>query len=164
MQNKKINLKEKEIKISANVIGVFRDAKTGKITDRFKAHNLVVDTGLNSIASRLSGTDVPANKKSTITYCAVGTGTNAPAAGDTDLQTENTRKQVSVRSSTDNVARFRTFFNTSEANITIKEIGLFGDGATATADSGTLFCRLAVDKTKTSSETLTLDWLVTVST
>ncbi len=154
---------KKEIKIKINVVGTFRDARTGKITGRFAGHNLAVNTGLNSIAARLAGTDIPANKKATINYCAVGTGVTAPDPTDTTLETEVFRKQVSVRSSTLNVARFRTFFNTAEANETLRELGLFGDDATATGDSGTLFCRLAINKTKTSSETLTLDWEIQVA-
>ena len=150
--------------MKVNVTATFRNAKTGKITDVWKGHNLVVNTGLYSVASRLSGTDIPANKKGTITYCSVGTGTTAPASGDTSLETETERKQVSVRSSLLGVAKFRTFFNTEEANGTLKECGLFGDDASAVADSGTLFCRLAINKTKTTSETLTLDWEVTIST
>ncbi len=159
----KISVDGADFLFRVNVIGTFRDAKTGRITHRFAKHNLAVNTGLYSIAARLAGTDVPANKKGTITYCGVGTGTTPPAAGDTTLETEIFRKQISVRSSTLGVARFRTFFNTSEANDALKELGLFGDAATVTADSGTLFCRLAIDKTKTSSETLTLDWEVAVA-
>lgn len=155
-------MKEKTIKILVNVKATFRDARTGRITKQIKAHNLVVNTGLNSIAARLSGVSNPTTKGS-ITYCALGTGTDAPAAGDTTLQTELIRKQVSVRSFAANVAQFRTFFNTSEGNDTIREIGLFGDDASASANSGTLFARLAVNKTKTSAETLTLDWQVSVA-
>jgi hypothetical protein len=150
------------IKVNVNVIGTIRDAKTGRIKERFYGHNLVVATGLASIAARLSGVSSPTGK-GTVTYCGVGTGTTAPATGDTTLETEVFRKLISVRSNSANVARFRTFFNTSEANIAIKEIGLFGDSASATANSGTLFARLAVDKTKTSAETLTLDWEISAA-
>lgn len=154
---------EKGLRIKINVIGTFRDAKTGRITGRFAKHNLAVNTGLYSIAARLSGVDTPANKKGTITYCALGTDGTAEAANQTTLIAELFRKQVSVRSVTNNVARFRTFFSTDEANDTLLEAGLFGDSASATADSGTLFCRLVINRVKTSAETLTLDWEVSVA-
>ena len=158
-----LSIKEKlGIRVSVNVHGVLRDAKTGRITDEFWGHNLVPSVGLASLAARLSGTDNPATK-GTVTYCAVGTNSTAAAAGNTALGTETFRKLVSVRNSSGATARFRTFFNTSEANVTIREIGLFGDDATVAADSGTLFARLIVNKTKTSSETLTLDWDFTFS-
>jgi len=145
-----------------NVHGILRDAKSGKIVDEFWGHNLVTTAGLTSLAARIQGSDDPATK-GVVTYCAEGTGTDAAAAGDTELQTEHFRKLVSVRSSAGATATFRTFFNTTEANVTIKEIGLFGDDATATPDSGTLFARLIVDKTKTDAETLTLEWDVVFS-
>lgn len=148
------------VEIKYNVTATFRDARTGKITKQIKAHNLAVDVGLESFAARHAGVDTPANVKGAATYCGVGTGEDAPAAGDIKLQTEIFRKQISVRSYTGKVARFRTFFSTSEANDALKEVGLFGDAASATADSGTLFCRLAINKTKTEAETLTLDWEV----
>jgi hypothetical protein len=151
------------LKISVNVVGTLRDARTGKITGQFKGKNLAVNVGLYSIAARLAGTDIPANTKGAITYCAVGTDNTPAAAGQIKLVTEIFRKLVSVRSSTLAVARFRTFFNTDEANDTLLELGLFGDDAAITADSGTLFCRIVINKTKTSAETLTLDWEVTVA-
>lgn len=140
----------------------FKNEKTGKIRV-FKYNNMVVNTGLYAIAARLAGTDIPANTKGAITYCAVGTGTNAPAAGNTDLQTELDRKQIAVRSSTNAVATFRTYFNTGEANGALKEVGLFGDDATSTTDSGTLFCRANIDKTKTAANSLTIDWEISIA-
>lgn len=151
-----------QIKMIFNVKGVLRDAKTGKVKDTFYGKNMAVDDGLESLASRLSGTDDPTTK-GTILYCGLGTDSTAVTANDTDLGTETVRKLITTRSSTGKTAKFKTFFNTSEGNVTIREIGLFGDDATAVADSGTLFCRLIVNKTKTSSETLTLEWDVTFS-
>ena len=150
------------LKLKGKVKLTFKNEKTGKI-EVFEYDNLVVNTGLYAIAARLTGTDIPANTKGAITYCAVGTGTNAPAAGDTDLQTELARKQIAVRSSALAVATFRTYFNTGEANGVLKECGLFGDDATVAADSGTLFCRAAIDKTKTSANSLTIDWEISIA-
>ena len=129
---------------------------TGKIIEDL-VKNVFVTTGKNAIAQRLSGQD-----KGQITYCALGTGTDAPVEADTDLQTEIFRKIISVRSVSGNIATLQTFFNTSEANDTLREAGLFGDGATLTTDSGILFARTAINRTKTSSDTLTVTWTVTI--
>jgi hypothetical protein len=150
------------LKIEGKVRLTFKDEVTGKITI-VENHNLFVNTGLYSIISRLAGTDIPANTKGAITYCAVGTGTNAPAAANTKLQTEIKRKQIADRSPVNGSVTYRTYFNTSEAVGALKEIGLFGDAATGTADSGTLFCRAAIDKAKTDTESLTVDWVVSIS-
>lgn len=122
--------------------------------------NMFVTAGKVSIASRLRGTT--ANNVGEINWCALGTGTTAPALGDTDLQTELYRKQISVRSFLANVATFQTFFTTEEANGTLREAGLFGDDASSTPGSGTLYCRTAINRTKTSNDTLSLTWSVTI--
>ena len=138
---------------------VIRDAKTGIIKSDLTTKNLFVTAGKVSLASAMIGTA----SKGIITYCSLGTGTNAPALANTTLQTEIFRKIVSVRSVSSNVATFQTFFTTSEGNGTLREAGLFGDDASGTANSGTLFCRTAITRTKTSSDTLTLNWAITIA-
>lgn len=142
---------------TGKVLLLLQDHETGIIEEQL-VHNLFVTTGKNSIADRLRG----ATNKGEITYCALGTGTNAPAEANTTLQTEIIRKLISVRSATNNAALFEVFFNKTEANAALKEAGLFGDAATATADSGTLFARTAIDRTKTDTQTLTIAWTVTI--
>lgn len=56
----------------------------GRWTDRLSFQNLVVSAGKAGMASRCNG----AGGEAAFTYLAVGTGTTAPAAGDTALQTE----------------------------------------------------------------------------
>lgn len=155
-----MEITEKAIKFKGEVEIVCRDAKTGKIKWIEKTHNMFVTAGKNNIASALAGSAVA--NKGKITYCAMGTGSTAPALSDTKLQTEIGRKLVSVRSSSGNVATFQTFFTTSEVVGTLREAGLFGDDATATTDSGALFCRTAINRTKSSSDTLTLTWAITI--
>ncbi len=136
-----------------------RNVHTGHVVrESFK--NMFVTAGKNSLADALRGTT--SSNKGIITYCAVGTGTNAPALGNTTLQTEIFRKLISVRSVSLNVATFQTFFTTSEANGVLREAGLFGDDASGTTSSGTLFCRTNINRTKTSSDTLTFTWSVTI--
>jgi hypothetical protein len=144
----------------SNVKLTFEDKKK-KNVEIVKVHNVGCSAGMNSLASRMVGAE-----KGQVTYLAVGTGAStggdAPDVSDTELVTELIRKQISVRSSSGDTASFRVFFNTSEANDTLTEIGLFGDDATVTADSGTLFARAAISKTKTDSETLTIDWELSI--
>ena len=148
------------LKLRGRVTIEIRDAKTGRWKSRQTVKNLVVTLAKTAVANSLRGN--VANNKGQITFCAVGTGTNAPALGNTTLQTEIYRKQISVRGSELNIASFKTFFNQTEANGVLKEAGLFGESATSTANSGTLFARTVFNKTKTSSDTMTLTWTITV--
>jgi hypothetical protein len=145
-------------KLKANVEVILRDAQSGRIKSIDRYHNLFVTTGKSSVADCLRGS----SNKGVITYCALGTGTNAPASGDVALQTELFRKLISTRSVTNNTALFETFYTTSEGNGTLREAGLFGDAATGSSATGTLFCRVNITRTKTSSDTLTIRWYVTV--
>ncbi len=156
-----LTMKQNDIITPAGFVTVtLRDAITGKVkaVDQYK--NMVVTTGKNSIADALRGTET--NNKGIITYCAMGTGGTAPTEANTQLQTELGRKLVSVRSVSGNVATFETFFTTSEVNGTLLEAGLFGDAASSTANSGTMFCRVIISRTKSSNDTLSLSWAITI--
>lgn len=139
---------------------ILRDGKTGRIKSVDYIKNTFVTAGKNSIAAALMGTT--SNNQGIITYCAVGTNTTAPALANTHLGTEIFRKLVSVRSVSGKVATFQTFFTTSEANGTLREAGLFGDDASATPDTGTLFSHLAINRVKSASDTLTMSWDITI--
>lgn len=150
--------KNSNIKVTGEAEFIFTNVHTGKV-EVIKNHNVICTVGKNSLASGIIG--VETNTKGIITYCAVGTSAVAPVAGNTTLTTEIFRKLVSVRSASANVATFETFFTISEANGTLREAGLFGDDAGATANSGTLFSHIAINRTKTTSDTLTLRWTIT---
>lgn len=139
---------------------ILRDGKTGKIKKITDVKNMFVTAGKNSLADSLRGTT--SDNKGIITYCALGTSVVAPALADTGLTTEIFRKLISVRTVSNNIATFTTFFTTAEGNGTIREVALFGDDASGTANTGTLFCKAAVNRTKSSADTLTLVWAVTI--
>lgn len=141
------------------VLTILQDIHTGHVYKQM-TNNMVVTTGKNALADRLIGTTT--NNRGIITYCALGTGSTAPTEDDTTLETELFRKLISVRSVVGNVATFQTFYTATEVVGTLTEAGLFGDSATSTADSGTLFCRTLINRVKTSSDTLTLLWTVTI--
>lgn len=134
-----------------------RDAKTGRLKSRDVIHNTFVTVGKNKIAQWLSGQTVLGP-----TWCALGTSVVAPALGDTNLTTEVYRKQISVPSFANNVATFQTFFNATETTGTYREAGLFGDLASSIPGSGTLFSKLAINRTKTINDTFTLTWSLIV--
>ena len=139
---------------------ILTNVKTGKIRKKHYK-NVFVTFGKNALAQVLAGQVV-----GDITYCALGTGTTAPAAGDTAMQTEIYRKLISVRSYSGNIATFEIFFTTAEANGSLREAGLFGNGvgrtASSTPGSGQLFCHTAINRTKTTSDTLSIQWTVTI--
>lgn len=135
--------------------------KNGRIKSKDVIGNLVTNIGRTSLAMALRGDET--NTRGIITVCAVGTNSTAPAHADTGLGTELARKLISVRSNVDDVSTFQTFFTTAEANGSLREAGLFGDDASASIPgSGTLFCKLAINRTKTSGDTLTLSWDVEI--
>lgn len=144
---------------TGTVVLLLQDLVTGRVVEEIYK-NLFVSAGRNAIADRLKGTTT--GNKGIITYCSLGTGTNGVTLADTQLQTELVRKLVSVRTRTGNRADFQTFFGTAEGNGDLKEAGLFGDDASATANSGTLYARTAINRTKLVSQTLTLYWSVTI--
>lgn len=136
---------------------VFHDAKTKRIKEVLYFKNMFVTAGKVSLAASFKD-----STKGMITYHANGTSIVAPALSDVALGAEIFRKLISTRNSASNIFTAQTFFTTTESNGTIREMGLFGDDASDTTNSGTLFCRAAVNRTKSAAETLTTSWAVTI--
>lgn len=138
------------------ILLTLRNVKTGRVIEEL-VENMFVTAGKVSLAASFFNP-----LKGMITYMAVGTSVVAPTLADITLTTEIARKLISVRSSASNVFTAQTFFTTSEAIGTLREAGLFGDDATGTLNSGTLFCKAAINRVKSASDTLTASWAVTV--
>jgi hypothetical protein len=118
--------------------------------------NITPSVGKYAIIRRLVNAASLSNE-SIITYGAVGTGSSTPLITNTTLDTELFRKQLAQRTYSGATATFRMFMTTSEGNGTLAEYGLFGEAASGTADSGTMFQRLIISKTKTTAKTLTIE-------
>lgn len=90
--------------------------------------NLIVDAGVAWAAYRL-GSDTPGE----MSHGAVGTGTNAPAAGNTALQTEVDRQAASfsreTTSKTNDTAKWVTTHTAPAGGWAITEYGLFNAAA-----------------------------------
>jgi len=153
--------KQELLGITGLVRCTLRDIRTGKETIKIYK-NLITTAGKVAIARRLINEAALASE-GIITYGAVGTNATAPNVADTKLGTEIERKLVSVVSRASNVATIRTYYTTAEGNGALKEFGLFGEAATAAADSGTLFEHASIDITKTNTKTLTIECILTIS-
>lgn len=123
--------------------------------------NLVVTTGKVLVARMLMD---DAGYDTGLTYCAIGTNSTAPAAGDTTLGTEVQRAAVTVKSRTINVVTYSTFFLSGDATYAIEEVGLFGHStASGAADSGELFNRALLSYDNSGGLVdLTVDIIITV--
>jgi len=135
------------------------DLKTGRIHKHGKSGSIIVNNGRIGMANLILG-----NTPNLPNFIGLGTGTNAPAATDTALQTisqydgSNDNKQVASRFLVSTFqARFGVQFTTTEGNITIREIGLFDAANTPTI----MWARVAVNITKTSASRLSVFWHIT---
>lgn len=151
--------------ISGKVRPILRDVKTGKIKWIGQwVDNLIPIVGLRAAARRYANVASVANEGAA-TYGAVGTGSTTPVISDTQMESELERSLTAIRTESNQVAHIETFFSETEANGTITKFALFGEDASAAADSGTMmeYAVFASSFTKTSNETLTIEIDITVS-
>jgi hypothetical protein len=123
-------------------------------------HNLVVNTGLAYIASRMKDTTA-----SVMTHMAIGSGTVAAAAGDTGLGS-----QLSTRVGLDST----TLVTTTATNDSVQYVATFAAGQSTGAvteagifsadTAGTMLCRTVFPViNKGDLDTLVITWKVTVA-
>ena len=127
----------------------------------FKYYNLIPTAGRQQIAKGLSG-GFATTAEGEINYTSLGTGTTAPANGDTTLETETYGQAVASLTYASNKLYATAFYTAVEVAGTFNEAGLHING-TASPDTGILFSRVAIDITKTASETLTIAYEVTIT-
>lgn len=128
--------------------------KNGNEIHRRTEKNLVVTTGLQAIAAIMID-ELP---QECAVYLAMGTGSTAPAAGNTKLGTETVRKIVTTKTRSSGTVIYRFYFLTGEAVGDFTEWGVFLE-ATSAADSGRLLNRLVPTGgvSKASNEQLTVE-------
>lgn len=122
--------------------------------------NLIPTVGRTMIANNLTSAS-PTNVMK-ITHCALGTNAAAPANGDTQLGTETYRNAIASITNASNIAYATGFFTALEVTGTFAEAGIFSN-ATGTANSGILLSHVALSVVKSNTETLTIDWTLTIS-
>lgn len=141
------------------VTGALRVVLTGadgQVKDDRELKNLVVNTGLNFIASRM--------KEATATvmsHMSLGTGTTAAAAGDTTLGTEISASRVALTSTTvtANQVTYIASFAAGVGTGAVTESGIFN-----ASTSGTMLCRTVFPVVnKQAGDSMTVTWTVTVN-
>lgn len=143
--------------LSGRLTIVLKDAD-GTVKDKREIKNLVVNSGLKYITDRMLG-----GTPNVMSHMALGSGTTAAAAGDTDLGTLlGVRKvfdSVTQSGSSDESIIYVTTFDPGEATGAVTEAGIFN-----AASSGVMLCRTVFPVVnKQAADTLQITWTVTLS-
>mgnify|MGYP003301546386 FL=1 len=126
----------------------------GIVVEKREVKNLVVDDGLEYIASRMKDTSATA-----MSHMAIGTGSTAAAASDTALGTEAARQALTSTTVTANAVAYVASFAAGTGTGAITEAGILN-----AASSGTLLCRTVFSVVnKGASDSMTITWTVTIS-
>ena len=150
-----------EFKIDTNVEINVIDVETGEVVETIKKHNLVTTLGKNLVRDLLGMVAGITG----INYIACGTNVTSVAITDTKLGTEVFRDTFTDQIYTSGNINFRYYLDSSSANgNTLVEAGLFGDNATGTVNTGTIFAHVIHTAiVKTSSVAVTYSWDITIS-
>lgn len=128
--------------------------ESGALKSEYRETNLVVNTGLNFIASRMK--DATATVMS---HMAVGTGATAPAGGDTALGAEAGRVSLTSTTVTANAIAYVADFAAGTGTAALTEAGIFN-----AASAGTMLCRSTFGViTKAATDSMRITWTITAS-
>lgn len=127
----------------------------GSIKDSRQVRNLIVDSGLNFICDRMEGTSEAA-----MSHMAVGTGSTAPAAGNTALESQlGAREALDSTTVAANAITYVATFEAGESTGAITEAGILN-----AATAGTLLCRTTFAVVnKAADDTLSITWTITLT-
>ena len=142
------------LKLSGQLNIVLRD-KNGNVKEERTEKNLVVTSGLGYIASRMKDASATA-----MTHMALGSGTTAESAGQTDLVTLlGAREALDSTTVTANAVAYVSSFEAGDATGAVTEAGIFN-----ASTGGTMLCRVKFDVVnKAADDTMTVTWTITVS-
>jgi hypothetical protein len=145
------------LKLSGQLNIVLQD-KAGNIKENIDTKNLVVNTGLAYIVSRMVGTT-----KAVMTHMAVGSGTTAAAATQTDLVTllgsREALDSTTISGTNDEKVVFVSSFEAGDGTGAVTEAGLFN-----AATGGDMLCRTVFSVVnKAADDTMAITWTITLS-
>jgi len=131
--------------------------KFGKVKEQRVEKNLVVTTGLNFIAARMTDGSIPTD----MSHMSVGTGTTAANIADTTLVTETARVALTGGAGvpSTNTIVYVASYPAGTGTGALTEAGVLN-----AASSGTLLCRTVFGAVnKGASDSITITWTITIS-
>jgi len=142
------------LKLKGRVALELKDAQ-GNIKQTQEIDNLVVDAGLDYIASRMEGTS-----EAVMSHMGLGSGSTAADAADTDLETQlGSREALDSTTVTDNQVVYIATFESGDATGSVREAAVFN-----ASTAGTMLCRTVFDVVnKAADDTLSVTWTITIS-
>lgn len=145
---------QEQMSVKGRLSVVLFDAD-GKVKQSQDIPNLVVNTGLAFIASRMKDTTDAA-----MSHMAVGSGTTAAAAGNTALETQiGSRVSLTSTTVTANATAYVATFAAGTGTGAITEAGIFN-----ASTSGTMLCRTVFSVVnKGADDTLQITWTITLN-
>lgn len=125
----------------------------GSLKQQETLHNLIPTIGKEGIIDNLLASPTLGKP----THMAIGTGTEATAAGDTTLKTELDRNALAEKTRSAKVVTMKGEWAAGDGTGAITEAGLF-----SASSSGTLFARAVFSVVnKGAEDTLTITWKIT---
>lgn len=126
-----------------------------------EARNMIMSAGRTQILSFIGASGATS---SFAQYYAVGTGTIYTVnTGDNSLASELFRAVPNSFSIVGNAVTISTSFSGSQGNGTLTNSGIFGNNATSTPGSGTLFTHLLYSYVKPSGLAVINDYTITLA-
>lgn len=143
---------------SLNAIGkltITLISEDGIVKEKRNVNNLVVTTGKNHIAARMSDTGIPAE----MSHMAIGDSDAATSVSDTTLASELARVAYTSATDSDNTITYSALFGAGVGTGALTEAGIFNDSSAGTMLSRTTFAEV----NKLAGDTVTINWSITIS-
>lgn len=145
------------LKLSGQLSIVLKD-KAGNVKDEREVKNLVVNKGLEYIASRMKDTS-----KGVMSHMGLGSGTTAAAAAQTDLVTllgaREALDSTTIAGSSNEKIVYVSAFEAGDATGAVTEAGIFN-----ASTSGDMLCRTVFSVVnKAADDTMSVTWTITLS-
>ena len=150
------------LQIAGQVCLRLLERETGRVVREVTQRNMVTNTGLGLLASRLAD---PTAYDGQLSIIALGTAATAPGSGNTALGAEYVRVARYAASRSGPTITVSAFFAAATADCHVREVGVFGGAATAgVPGSGTLFARTLTDADNSAGlYDVSVDWTLSLA-